>query len=92
MDLICPASILIEIHHALTPISPESFTTKIWDILTSMMFIGAFGVRLYGYITSSVFSIPAYIGPYFIWAAIGWIITVASSFGLSYLFVVKMDH
>ena len=56
------------------------------------MFIGAFGVRLYGYITSSVFSIPAYIGPYFIWAAIGWIITVASSFGLSYLFVVKMDH
>lgn len=52
-------------------------------------FISAFGVRLYGYITSSVFSIPAYIGPYFIWAALGWIIALGLSFSLSYLFVVK---
>ncbi len=158
MGLIRPASILVGMHHAMTPIALENFATKGWDMLMPMMFIanlaivgaaagcyfketnkkdksivlsavlsgilgitepalfgvltkykkgffaatiascigsmfiGAFGVRLYGYITSSVFSIPAYIGPYFIWAAIGWIITVASSFGLSYLFVVKMDH
>lgn len=54
-------------------------------------FISAFGVRLYGYITSSVFSIPAYIGPYFVWAALGWILTLGLSFALSYLFVVKGD-
>lgn len=54
-------------------------------------FISAFGVRLYGYITSSVFSIPAYIGPYFVYAALGWIIAIAVSFACSYLFVVKMD-
>ncbi|SFG59796.1 PTS transporter subunit EIIC [Oribacterium sp. WCC10] len=54
-------------------------------------FIGAFGVRLFGYITSSIFSIPAYIGPYFIYAAIGWIIAFGLSFTLSYIFVVKMD-
>lgn len=52
-------------------------------------FISVFGVRLFGYITSSVFSIPAYIGPYFIWAAIGWVIAFTLSFALSYLFVVK---
>lgn len=52
-------------------------------------FISAFGVRLYGYITSSIFSIPAYIGPYFIWAAIGWVLAFSVSFGLAYLFVVK---
>lgn len=54
-------------------------------------FISFFGVRLYGYITSSVFSIPAYIGPYFPYAAIGWVIALAVSFACSYLFVVKMD-
>lgn len=55
-------------------------------------FISVFGVRLYGYITSSIFSIPAYIGPYFIWAAIGWVIAFGLSFVLSYVFVVKMDR
>ncbi|HIT64777.1 MAG TPA: PTS transporter subunit EIIC [Candidatus Ventrimonas merdavium] len=158
MGLIRPASILVGMHHAMTPIALENFATKGWDMLMPMMFIanlsivgaacgcyfkettqkdrsivlsavlsgilgitepalfgvltkykkgflaatiascvgcmfiGAFGVRLYGYITSSVFSIPAYIGPYFIWAALGWIMTVAISFALSYLFVVKMDR
>lgn len=56
------------------------------------VFISVFGVRLYGYITSSVFSIPAYIGPYFIWAAIGWVLTFVLSFSLSYLFVVKAKN
>lgn len=54
-------------------------------------FISAFGVRLFGYITSSIFSIPAYIGPYFVYAAIGWVIALTLSASLSYLFVVKMD-
>jgi len=43
-------------------------------------FISFFGVRLYGYILSSVFSIPAYIGPYFIYAILGVVIALASSF------------
>lgn len=158
MGLIRPVSILVGMHHAMTPIALENFATKGWDMLMPMMFIanlsivgatcgcyfkettqrdksivlsavlsgilgitepalfgiltkykkgflaatiascvgsafiGAFGVRLYGYITSSVFSIPAYIGPYFVYAAMGWIIAFGLSFFLSYLFVVKMDR
>ncbi|MDF2886476.1 MAG: phosphotransferase system [Lacrimispora sp.] len=157
MGLIRPVSILVGMHHAMTPIALENFATKGWDMLMPMMFIsnlsivgaacgcyfkettqrdksivisavlsgilgitepalfgvltkykkgflaatiascvgsafiGAFGVRLYGYITSSVFSIPAYIGPYFVYAAMGWIIAFGLSFLLSYVFVVKMD-
>ncbi|MGI5948662.1 MAG: PTS transporter subunit EIIC [Lachnospiraceae bacterium] len=157
MGLIRPASILVGMHHAMTPIALENFATKGWDMLMPMMFIanlsivgaacgcyfkettqkeksivfssvisgilgitepalfgvltkykkgflaatiascvgsmmiGAFGVKLYGYITSSIFSIPAYIGPHFLWAALSWIVTVVLSFCLSYLFVVKMD-
>lgn len=158
MGLIRPASILVGMHHAMTPIALENFATKGYDMLMPMMFIanlsivgaaagcyfkeksqkersivlssvlsgilgitepalfgvltkykkgflaatigscvgsafiGAFGVRLYGYITSSIFSIPAYIGPYFVYAAIGWVIAFGLSFALSYLFVVKMDR
>lgn len=158
MGLIRPVSILVGMHHAMTPIALENFATKGWDMLMPMMFIanlsivgaacgcyfkettqrdksivlsavlsgilgitepalfgvltkykkgflaatiascagsafiGAFGVRLYGYITSSVFSIPAYIGPYFVYAAMGWIIAFGLAFFLSYLFVVKMDR
>lgn len=153
-----PASILVGMHHAMTPIAMENFASQGWDMLMPMMFVanlaivgasaacyfkpkdkseksvvgGAvlsgllgitepalfgvltkykmafvaatigsvvgsafisfFGVRLYGYITSSVFSIPAYIGLYFPFAALGWIITLVVSFALSYLFVVKMDR
>ena len=131
MGVIRPASILVGMHHAMTPIALENFATKGWDMLMPMMFIanlaivgaacgcyfkettqkeksivfsavlsgilgitepalfgvltkykkgflaatiascagsmiiGGFGVKLYGYITSSVFSIPAYIGPHF---------------------------
>ncbi|GGF91885.1 hypothetical protein GCM10010912_41090 [Paenibacillus albidus] len=35
-------------------------------------FISFFGVRLYGYVLSSIFSIPAYIGPYFVYATREW--------------------
>lgn len=158
MGAIRPASILVGMHHAMTPIALENFATLGYDQLMPMMFIanlsivgaaaacyfkaesqqekqivgssvisgilgitepalfgvltkykkafvaatiastigsafiGTFGVRLFGYITSSVFSIPAYIGPWFGYAAIGWIITLVLSFSLSYLFVVKMDN
>ncbi|MGT2785159.1 PTS transporter subunit EIIC [Streptococcus merionis] len=53
--------------------------------------IGLFGVKLYGYILSSVFSIPAYIGPHFVYAIICWIVAFVSSFFLSYYFVMKED-
>ena len=158
VGIIRPVSILVGMHHAMTPIALENFATKGWDMLMPMMFItnlsivgaaagcyfkentqreksivlssvisgilgitepalfgiltkykkgflaatiascvgsafiSAFGVRLYGYITSSIFSIPAYIGPYFLWAALGWIIAIGMSFVLSYLFVVKFDR
>lgn len=52
-------------------------------------FISFFGVRLYGYVLSSIFSIPAYIGPYFVYAILGILIALSVSFALSYLFVVK---
>lgn len=52
-------------------------------------FISSFGVRLYGYVLSSIFSIPAYIGPYFPFAIMGMLIALVLSFVLSYIFVVK---
>lgn len=55
----------------------------------SSAFISFFGVRLYGYILSSVFSLPAYIGPYFIYALIGVVIALVSSFAISYVLIVK---
>lgn len=52
-------------------------------------FIGFFGVRLYGYILSSIFSLPAYIGPYFIWAISGVAIALIMSFSLTLMLVGK---
>jgi len=52
-------------------------------------FIGFFGVRLYGYILSSIFSLPAYIGPYFIWAVSGVVIALVLSFSLTIILVGK---
>ena len=52
-------------------------------------FIALFGVRLYGYILSSIFSLPAYIGPYFIFAILGVLISICSSFIMAYIFVGK---
>lgn len=54
-------------------------------------FIAAFGVRIYGYVLSSIFSIPSYIGPYFIFAILGMIMALSISFILSYIMVVKID-
>lgn len=52
-------------------------------------FIAFFGVRIYGYILSSIFSLPAYIGPYFPFAVAGILIAIILSCILSYMFVVK---
>lgn len=48
-------------------------------------FISFFGVRIYGYILSSIFSLPAYIGQYFIFAVLGIIIALVLSFILTYI-------
>lgn len=53
-------------------------------------FISFFGVRIYGYILSSIFSLPAYIGKYFIFAVLGIIIAIATSFLITY-FIVKPE-
>ncbi|QBR51339.1 PTS transporter subunit EIIC [Erwinia sp. QL-Z3] len=50
-------------------------------------FIAFFGVRLYGYILSSIFSLPAYIGPYFVFALMGVAIALVLSFTLTMLLV-----
>lgn len=52
-------------------------------------FIAFFGVRLYGYILSSIFSLPAYIGPYFIFALMGVALALILSFVLTTLLVSK---
>ncbi|EPX7414961.1 PTS transporter subunit EIIC, partial [Cronobacter sakazakii] len=52
-------------------------------------FIAFFGVRLYGYILSSIFSLPAYIGPYFIFALAGVVMALVISFVLTTLLVGK---
>lgn len=52
-------------------------------------FIAFFGVRLYGYILSSIFSLPAYIGPYFIFALSGVAMALVLSFLLTSVLVGK---
>ncbi|WP_319469060.1 glucose PTS transporter subunit IIA [uncultured Trichococcus sp.] len=50
-------------------------------------FISFFGVRIYGYILSSIFSLPAYIGEYFIFAVLGIGIALVLSFIIVYVTV-----
>lgn len=50
-------------------------------------FIAFFGVRLYGYILSSIFSLPAYIGPYFVFALMGVALALVMSFALTTILV-----
>lgn len=50
-------------------------------------FISFFGVRIYGYILSSIFSLPAYIGQYFVFAVLGIVIALVSSFAITYFLV-----
>lgn len=57
----------------------------------SSAFISFFGVRIYGYILSSIFSLPAYIGQYFIYAVLGIIIAIGVSFVITSLLVPKQS-
>lgn len=57
----------------------------------SSAFISFFGVRIYGYILSSIFSLPAYIGEYFIFAILGIIIAIVSSFAITYILIPKAE-
>ncbi len=50
-------------------------------------FIAFFGVRLFGYILSSIFSLPAYIGPWFPYAITGVLISLILSFSLTLILV-----
>lgn len=54
-------------------------------------FISFFGVRIYGYILSSIFSLPAYIGEYFVFAVLGILIALGLSFVLASV-LVKVDE
>lgn len=65
----------------------KAFVAACLGSAISSAFISFFGVRLYGYILSSVFSIPAYIGKYFVWAMLGVVIALVSSFIIAYLMV-----
>lgn len=65
----------------------KAFIASCCGAAISSAFISFFGVRLYGYILSSVFSIPAYIGKYFVWAILGIAIALISSFVIAYVLV-----
>lgn len=50
-------------------------------------FISFFGVRIYGFILSSIFSLPAYIGNYFIYAILGIVIAIGVSYAITHFLV-----
>jgi PTS system beta-glucosides-specific IIC component len=52
-------------------------------------FFATMGVRIYGYILSSIVSLVAYVGPYFPYALIGIVIAIGSAFLLTHLTVKK---
>jgi PTS system beta-glucosides-specific IIC component len=52
-------------------------------------FFATMGVRIYGYILSSIVSLVAYVGPYFPYALIGIVIAIGSAFLITYLTVKK---
>lgn len=54
-------------------------------------FISYFEVKIYGYILSSIVSLPAYIGPYFVYAILGVVIAIGCSAIFSYILVKDID-
>ncbi|KOC91859.1 PTS transporter subunit EIIC [Winslowiella iniecta] len=72
----------------LTRYKPAFIAATVASSLASA-FIAFFGVRLYGYILSSIFSLPAYIGPYFIFAVMGVLLSLGLSFTLTTVLVSK---
>lgn len=69
----------------------KAFFAATFGSALASAFIAFFGVRLYGYILSSIFSLPAYIGPYFIFAVLGVILSISSSFIIAYMAVKKSE-
>lgn len=69
----------------------KSFIAATLGSSIASAFIAFFGVRIYGYILSSIFSLPAYIGQYFVYAILGILIAIGSSFIFSYMFNKKND-
>lgn len=55
----------------------------------SSALIAVLGVRIYGYILSSIFSLVAYIGPYFFSALLGMAVALVSSFVITLVLVPK---
>ncbi|SDY22332.1 PTS system, beta-glucosides-specific IIC component [Evansella caseinilytica] len=55
-------------------------------------FFAIMGVRIYGYILSSIVSLVAYVGPYFTYALIGIAIAIGTSFAITYVSVKKAQH
>lgn len=51
------------------------------------VFFSVVGVKIYGYILSSIFSLVAYVGPYFPFAIIGILIAAGVSFGITWVLV-----
>ncbi|MED4056703.1 PTS transporter subunit EIIC [Niallia taxi] len=52
-------------------------------------FFAVMGVRIYGYILSSIVSLVAYVGPYFPYAIAGIIIAIGTAFSITFLTVKK---
>ncbi|WP_040207424.1 PTS transporter subunit EIIC [Neobacillus jeddahensis] len=55
-------------------------------------FFATMGVRIYGYILSSIVSLVAYVGPYFPYALIGIAIAIGGSFALTFILVKKASQ
>ncbi|QUG73915.1 PTS sugar transporter [Erwinia sp. E602] len=65
----------------------RAFVAAIIASSIASAFVAFFGVRLFGYILSSIFSLPAYIGPWFPYAISGVLIALVLSFSLTLLLV-----
>ncbi|MCE4047405.1 PTS transporter subunit EIIC [Bacillus sp. Au-Bac7] len=55
-------------------------------------FFAAMGVRIYGYILSSIVSLVAYVGPYFPYAIIGIILAIGTAFTIAFITVKKNSY
>lgn len=70
----------------------KDFIAATMGSAVSSAFISYFGVRIYGYILSSVFSLPAYIGEYFVFVVLGMVIAQTVSFLIAYMLVPNMQE
>ncbi|WP_454098668.1 PTS transporter subunit EIIC [Metabacillus sp. SLBN-84] len=56
------------------------------------VFFATMGVRIYGYILSSIVSLVAYVGPYFPYALIGITIAIGTSFAITFMTVKRVQY